>query len=126
MTTTKSIIGTRVRVEYFDQNENFAPLLPRSGTVTRQLGTERGIDDWFVVELDKPFEYQMKIGEPFSFRLLRCERFIVRSRWQGYRVGEAEPTSVFILLILDEALLTGDFIHVEDFHHVAWGMCHTE
>ena len=123
---TKSILGTRVRLEYFDQNESFASVLPRQGVIARQLRAAQGVDDWFAVDLDEPFDYQIKFGEPFRFRLLHCECVLVRSRWQGYRIGEVEPTSVFILLIPDRALLMEEPIRLEDFHHVAWGMCHTE
>ena len=126
MKTTKSIVGTRVRLEYFDQNESFASVLPRQGIIARQFRATQGVDDWFAVELDEPFDYQIKLGEPFRFRLLHCERVLIRSRWQGYQLGETEPTSVFILLIPDQALLTEEPIRLEGFHHVAWGMCHTE
>jgi hypothetical protein len=125
MSRNKSQIGVRVKIEYFDHNEGFAPLLPRSGVVTRQVRS-KGVDDWFLVKLDEPFDYQIRNSDAFSFLLLRCENILIRSRWQGHQIGDTEPTSVFILLIVDETNLKNEPIDVEQFYHVAWGMCHTE
>ena len=124
MNKTKSIIGTQVNIEYFDQNDSFASLLPRRGTIVRQLRSEKGVDDWFLIRIDDPFDYQ--INNPNSFSLLHCENILIRSRWKGYKIGETEPTSVFILLIPDDNLLNNEVIKVEQFYHIAWGMCYSE
>ena|SRR5215213_4980731 len=126
MPEVKSLIGTRIKIEYDDQNESFSSLLPRRGTIIRQIRAEKGVDDWFLIQLDVPFDYQIKNSNPFSFTLLHCANILIRSRWKGYRIGKAEPTSVFILLIQDEAQLNREPIKVERFYHIAWGMCHTE
>jgi hypothetical protein len=126
MVKTNSLINTRVRIEYYDQNERMASILPRRGVIIRQLQAENNVDGWFLVQLDDPFDYQIKIAEPFTFRILNCDRILIRSRWHGQQVGEAEPTSVFILLVLDETSLKEEPIRVKQFYHVAWGMCHTE
>ena len=121
-----NIVGTRVRLDYFDQNEDFAPLLPRSGTISRQLTSRDGADDWFLVNLDDPFEYQIKVGEGYQYSLLKCDKLLVRSRWADYEVGGKEETSVFILLVPDDFLIEKEPIDIDKFHHVAWGMCHSE
>ena len=102
MIKTNSLIGTRVRIEYFDHSEHMASILPRQGNIIRQLQAENNVNDWFLVELDEPFEYQIKVAEPFTFRILNCDRILIRSRWKGKRIGDKKPTSVFILLIIDE------------------------
>jgi hypothetical protein len=104
--------GTRIRLEYFDQNEPFAACMPRTGTLVRRLAVGGWAGKSHVLELDEPFEYE------------GCwhERVLIRSRWQQYRVGGREPTSVFILLIPDAAALERP--RPEDFAHVAWGIAH--
>ena len=46
----------RLRIEYFDQNESFAPFLPRAGRVVAELSSTDGATDWFLLKLDEPFE----------------------------------------------------------------------
>ena len=126
MFKSKSLVGTRLRIEYFDQNDSFATFLPRLGTIVRQVAGEKKVKDWSLVELDEPFEYQIQNQNSFTSTLLNCEYFLIRSRWKGYKIGDDEPTSVFILLIKDFSLLKNEPIKVEQFYHVAWGMCHTD
>jgi len=126
MTTDNTMIGQRVKIEYDDQNEKFAFLLPCRGTIIRQLRAEQGVVDWFLIKLDIPFDYQIKSPDSFSFTLLHCDNILIRSRWKGHRIGDVKPTSVFILLIRDKNQLQNEPIKVEQFYHAAWGMCHTE
>ena len=126
MTTDNVSIGTRIKIEYYDQNDKFAFLLSRHGTIIRQLRAEQGVVDWFLIKLDIPFDYQIKSPDSFSFTSLHCENILIRSRWKGHRIGEVEPTSVFILLIPDETQLNNEPIKIEHFYHVAWGMCQIE
>jgi len=100
----------RLRLEHYDQNEDFGKLLPRDGGVDRWLSSAGGTT-WAVFRPDKPIEYE---NHWYSF-------FLLRSRWLGQEVGEPEPTSVFILLVDDEARLKEGF-EVNDFTQVAWGM----
>ena len=122
----KPIIGTRLKVEYFDQNDHFALQLPRYGIITRQLQAEHGVNDWFLLTLDEPFDYQFKSQGSFTLEQLHCEQILIRSRWKDHRVGDKTPTSVFILLIRDEEYLNKEPIQIEKFYHVAWGMSRTE
>ena len=115
---------TRMRLEYFDQNESFAACLPREGTVLERLATQN-VDDWYLVELDQPIEYQLKIDEPLKYRLVETKYLLIRSRWVGHFIGEADPTSVFVLLVEPSQLPLVAPLEIEQFHHVAWGMCHT-
>ena len=108
-------VGARLRIEYFDQNEALAEILPKSGTVSRRFETE-AVNNWYLLELDDPFEYG----------IIRHDRILIRSRWEGHEVGDHEPTSVFIVLIPDPSLLEKDPIDIDDFELVAWGMSHTE
>ncbi len=118
--------GTRVRVEYFDQNEAFASCLPRTGTIVGRRAASAGAEDWYLLELDEPVEYQHKLAGSPGFRLVTAGHFLIRSRWPGFRVGRSEPAAVFILLVEGNDPLPGDTFAPEDFVHAAWGMCHTE
>ena len=114
---------TRIRLEYFDQNDTFGEFLPRSGSIERRLASEN-VDNYFLLRLDEPFDFQVRVDD-FTFRNIANSRLIIRSRWSGQEVGELEPTSVFILLIPDPERLLDDPIDVNTFYHVAWGMAHT-
>jgi hypothetical protein len=97
---------------------------PRAGRVVAQLSFEGETTDWTLLELDEPFEYQLQEG--LNWRLIRVTHFLIRSRWQGYKVGEAAPTSVFILTVEEGAVPVASPINIEDYMHAAWGMCHVE
>ena len=116
----------RVRVEYYDQNEAFAPFLPRSGSLVRQCADVHGNQDWFLLELDEPFDYQLKVGEPFRFRLVHVGHFLLRSRWAGYAVGAPEPTAVFVLLVDESQAEVPDPLDPASYVHIAWGTCVAE
>lgn len=126
MAKVHSIIGTRLKIEYFDHNDRFGLILPRYGTIIQQLQAEHGIKDWFLFKLDEPFDYQINIENSSFFEQLYCDQFLIRSRWKDHLIGDIEPTSVFILLIRNKELLMKEPIQVEKFYHVAWGMSHTE
>ncbi len=101
--------GPRLRLTYFDQNEKFAEILPRDGTVERSVGAkDRTV--WAVFFLDRPADYE---GRTYS-------HFLLRSRWRGQTIGDGTQTSVFVLLVDDVRKVRNGF-SVDDFHHVAWG-----
>ena len=86
-------------VEYSDQNESFARFLPRVGQVVRDFSDNVGNGGWYLLELNQPFDYQVKVGDPFQFRGTTITHFLIRSRWQGHALGGSEPVSVFVLLV---------------------------
>ncbi len=105
----------RIRLEYFDQNEILAPLLPRTGTVVRELTIDGLGGTWHAIALDEPLEYN---GRGYA-------HVVIRSRWEGQQVGESKPTSVFVLLPRDPGFLNDARSYKDAFDHVAWGMSHT-
>jgi hypothetical protein len=113
----------RLRVEYFDQNEEFAPYLPRVGVVSRVFKDSSGVGEWLLLDLEEPLEYQLKVGEPFQFRLARVDAFLIRSRWQDKEVGDSDGTSVFILLVEEGRHPVNGEINPESYVRIAWGMC---
>ena len=117
-------IGIRLKVDYFDNNENFAQFLPRVGTISRQLSSIGGVTDWFLFDLDNSFDYQIRTNTSAEYKLLHCEQFLIRSRWQDHSITRKSETSVFILLIPDSELLCVEPIDPAKFYHVAWGMIH--
>ena len=118
--------STRLIVEYSDQNEAFARFLPRAGSVVSEFNDRSGNKGWYLLVLDDPFEYQVKIGEPFQFRGTNITHFLIRSRWLGVVVGAREPASVFILLVEEGSHPRHDPIDVGDYIHAAWGMVRLE
>jgi hypothetical protein len=114
------LIGTDLIVGYTDQNESSSAYLPRSGTVVRQIALEDWGDDWLVLQLHEPFDYQLGSLET-GFRIFRITHLIVRSRWVGHAIG-VQKTSVFLLLDTDHVLDTKEQFRSTDFLHVAWGM----
>jgi hypothetical protein len=118
------MIGQELTVEYFDQNESFKSLLPRSGCIVREVSLEDWGAGWYLLELDEPFDYQHKVAEPYVFKEMRISHLLIKSRWEGFEIGGAEPTSVFVLLVPDIAALEKGNISSKDFIHVCWGMVH--
>ena len=115
----------RVRVEYADHYEAFRKILPRCGCVVRHL---REVSDdrlWTLISLDEPFEWQRKVGEPFKFRLLKIDHFLVAPRRSGTEIGESEPAPVFISLVEECRVPSGESFAIRDYPKIAWGVCHT-
>ena len=106
-----------------EPDEGFTDCLPRSGTVENRIREDVTGVDWHVVKLDEPVEYQMKIGEPYQYRLVRSDYLLIRSRWQGHDVGMDEPTSVHILLPLREQVTKQGILDLKDVCHVGWARC---
>lgn len=102
----------RLKLEYLDQNEAFAQVLPQRGVVARWVSSAEG-SKWALLRLDAPVEYR---GRAYEY-------FLLRSRWQGHELGAAEPMSVFVLLV-DNVAKVIDGFDVKDFRHVVWGMAH--
>jgi len=118
---TLGVAKVRLRIEYDDHNELFAKQLPRSGSASGTYFDASGVGPWILVDLDEPLQYQLKVGEPFQFRALQVDAFLVRSRWQGKEVGDPDGTSVFILLVEEGRHPTGSVIDPKAYFHVAWG-----
>lgn len=111
----------RLRIEYYDQNESFATLLPRLGSVSATYFDANGGGPWLLLDLDEPLQYQLKVGEPFQYLVMKVDAFLIRSRWQGREVGDSEGVSVFILLVEEGSHPTSSVIDPKAYIHVAWG-----
>lgn len=103
----------RLRIEYFDQNETFAPLLPREGLVESVPECSDSTHKWHLLRLDAPVVYE---GTEYS-------HFLVASRWRGHEIGGDKPPSVFILLVPAGHGVSAGFSH-KQYSHVAWGVAH--
>ncbi len=101
--------GPRLRLAYFDQNEKFAEILPRDGTVERTIKAKDG-NAWALFLLERPVDYE---GRTYS-------HFLLRSRWRDHVIGDGTQTSVFVLLV-DDVKKVRNGISIDAFHHVAWG-----
>ncbi len=117
------MIVNQVKVEYDDQNESFRHLLPRSGLIVREVSLEDWNAGWYLLQLDEPFDYQHKIAEPYAFREMRIGHLLIKSRWEGMKIGKAR-TSVFVLLVPDVSVLETGTVSSKDFIHACWGVVH--
>ena len=100
-----------------------AHCLPREGTILKRVASTN-VDNWYLVELDQPIEYQIKVGEPYKYKLVEACHLLIRSRWADNAIGDIEPTSVFIVLVEHSQLPLALPLEIEQYYHVAWGMCH--
>jgi hypothetical protein len=116
----------RLRIEYFDQNASFERCLPVTGQGMRVLKSVSDARSWWVVQLDKPLEYQLRVGEPYQYRLLRVRDIVIGTRLEGQQVGEASPAHVHIYLPLSEGATDGPDMNASLFYHAAWGTSSTE
>ena len=108
----RPLVGTKVWLEYFDHNSYFEEVFkPQYGTIREQFSGGEGRDDWYLVKLDQPFGYKQ----------YDIDHLVISSRWQGERVGQSIPTSVFVVLAPDPEKLTEPF-EVDRKLYIAWGI----
>ena len=98
----------RVRIEYADQNEGFRASLPASGVLDRKMTADNDSRPWWVVALDQPLQYQLKVAEPSEYRLVGARQLVVGSRASGHDVGGRTPAAVHILLPLTAEATKGE------------------
>ncbi len=105
----------RVRLEYFDHNDQFEKVLPIEGTIVSTPDCGDSLLRWHLMRLDSPVLYRSK----------SYSNILMASRWQGQDIGEPEPTSVFILLVPPtQSTVSSGFSH-KIYEHVAWGMAYS-
>ena len=75
-----------------------------------------GRNDWYVVTLDSAFTL------PCSNPPRLVTHFVIRSRWSGHYIEDAEGTSVFLLISKKEDLPDSAEWNLDEFDHIAWGM----
>jgi len=114
-------VGARLRVEY--EGEGLESYLPRSGQVMAQLSDASGNGDWLLLALDEPMNYQLKVGEPYQFRALEIGHFLLRSRVVGQPLGQAQPTSAFVLLVEESRMPITTPFDEKQYPFVAWASC---
>jgi len=107
-----NLVGRKIWLEYYDQNDRFEEdFTPQYCTVERRFSEKSGPDDWFLVSLEVPLDYECA----------RYSHLLIRSRWADVRLGGSPYTSVFILLVPDAEEVKSPF-EFEDFLSVAWGL----
>ena len=104
------MIGLRFRLEYYDHNERFLPILPREGEITRRLQLEGWDGKWFVLEFDSPIEYENQ----------EHRHAVIASRLVDHELGEPGGVSVFVLLPRDESALVQATPPHTAFDNVVW------
>jgi hypothetical protein len=104
------IFGTRLIVEYADQNEDFRALLPQAGIIHRRIKIKHS--DFFVLKLEKPLHYE---GMEFP-------EFIIKARNFGEQLGVKDESPIHILLPIAPPLPEKVNYEVEEFEQVAWGI----
>jgi hypothetical protein len=118
------LLGQRVRLEYDDQNESFARHLPVEGTISRRCIAAAGSDDWLLVELDAPIDYEPDAGPGARIERLAVARVLIRSRWSEMPVGPGASPSVFLLLVRPSQEVPESGLIIGDFIHACWARCH--
>ncbi len=105
------IVGGKIWLEYFDQNSAFEKAFaPQYVTIVKRFADTDGNNDWFLVLLERPFEYEGSV----------YDHLLIRSRWVGSLVGSKEPTAVFIVLVPESNKLINPF-KLDRSLYIAWG-----
>ncbi len=110
--TLDAIVSQRIWLDYFDQNIKFdEAFTPQSCKILRRFVGTNGENDWYLVELGVPVKYE---GAMYH-------HLMIRSRWVGCKVGDRQPTAVFIVLVPDVNKLTDPFkIKCRFIKHGVW------
>src|SRR5258706_4013456 len=112
----EKIVGTRIWLDYFDQNYMFEDACtPQACDIIRRFTDDYGQKDWYLIKLEIPFDYEGK----------RYDHLMIRSRWVGCKIGGKKPTAVFIVLVPNPQHLRDPF-HMERPLYVAWGMAYRD
>jgi hypothetical protein len=115
------MLGNQIKVEYAEGTESLRHLLPSSGLIVREVALEDWGAGWYLIQLDEQFDYQHKIAEPYVFREMRIGHLLIKSRWEGMKIGDA-PTSVFALLVPEVSIFETGKVSSKDFVHAGWGV----
>ena len=102
----------RIRLSDFE-NTAVASSVPSgalSGTVAGRLALTDWGDNWYLLQLDDPFEYHGRVHQ----------QVLIRSRLVNYELGRDPSTSVFMLLVPNSAVLDKPVHTSQDFEHVTW------
>ena len=103
----------------------FNEQLPLSGVIEREVTSVDG-NQWSLLLLDRPFDYQVQDQTTKAFKGFEVRRLLIRARWGGYFVGGSTSTSVFVLIAGDEKLFDEEKIDPKKFYFDAWAMCQNE
>jgi len=120
---TDAFIGSRVCIQYDDQNESFARYLPVEGTVSRRCTATAGPTDWYLIDLAVPIDYAGDASPSGQLKQGVFPQVLVRSRWKDVRLDMDAEFSVFLLLVRNDQRVPADPIDIEEFSHVCWARC---
>ncbi len=110
--------GRRLRVTNLEEDAPFGYLLPPdgvTGTIVRQLAVEKLGDEWYVVHLDEPFIYDGTTRASI----------LIRTRCKAERIGDPEPTAVFVFLVWDPSVAEAPSLRASDCDYGVCGVAHT-
>lgn len=116
-------IGKQITIRYFDQNTQMEGILPRSGSILRNVKSEDWGDDWYLVKLDDPFNYFV---DTTDIERLEVTHLLVKSRWSDMTIESGEETSVFVLLVPDVSMLDRKRFYAKELLFACWGMVNSQ
>lgn len=119
------MIGKRIVLQYYDQNERMQEFLPRVGTIVRRDVSGDWGDNWFLVKLDQPFDYEgaqtVRAGTIQTLPgVFQVSHFLIRSRWVGEEIGPDAEVSVFVLVV-KQPHPEGEIFEASDYPWGCWG-----
>ncbi|MEM9283812.1 MAG: hypothetical protein AAGA96_18475 [Verrucomicrobiota bacterium] len=113
-------LGRRIRLTSDEGRRLFQDQLPLEGTIVR---TYQGLQNpWHLLELDESFDYQIESKDSNGWVGFPVDQILIRSRWDGFDVGDNEPTSVFVMLTDDPQQFDTDSIDSDNFYFESWAM----
>ena len=112
----------RLVLEYEEGLKSLASLFPRCGTIISSHTDKYGVV-WQLIALDNSFECQLKIAEPFQYRLATIASLLITPRYQGDKIGSNQLVHVHLLLVEPAELPMQQTIDASKYHHAAWGKC---
>lgn len=97
--------------------------LPMVAELRRSVADADG-HTWQLVELERQVDYQLSGPALGGWKRLLTQEALIRSRWDGYEIGGAEPAAVFFFLVDPDHPVSETECNVEEHVSAGRAMCY--
>jgi len=112
----------RMKLTYLDQAENLKYLFPIEGLLLSQYYSSNGTTGFYRFNLDNPPQIQLKINEPFGFKLIIPHYFVIRSKEHNKILEKDNGVSVHVFIPVNKSFDLKNGFNLESLWHATWAI----